>query len=46
MLRLCTVGSGTAPTPSGVGDRAPKRVVLEITREKITNWYQSKLDDR
>jgi hypothetical protein len=25
MLRLCTVGSRTAPTPSGVGDRAPKR---------------------
>ena len=46
MLRLCTVGSGTAPTPSGAGDRAPKRVLLEITREKITSWDHSKLGDR
>jgi hypothetical protein len=46
MLRLCTVGTGTAPAPGGADDRAPKRVVLEITPEKITTWDHSKLGDQ
>ena len=46
MLRLFTVGSGTAPTPSGAGDCAPKRGGAGDTPEKITSWDQGKLGDR